>query len=74
MQGHFYSIEKGRLKATFMRFFDLKTSKKTKVIIGMLFCLAGLILLHWNIVIVGLPLFIVGFLVMNGLKWPWKPR
>jgi len=44
--------------------------KIPKVTIGVLLCLAALILLSRNLLVFGLPLFIAGFLIMNGWKWP----
>lgn len=38
---------------------------KNNVIIGLLCCLSGLILLHRNLIVLGLPLFLIGFYVMN---------
>lgn len=38
---------------------------KKHVIIGLLLCLASLILLHQGQVIIGLPGFIIGFLIMQ---------
>jgi hypothetical protein len=46
--------------------------KISKVTVGVLMCLASLILLSRNLIFFGLPLFIAGFLVMNGWKRPRK--
>lgn len=50
----------------------LNYMKISKVTIGVLMCLTALILLHNNLIVVGLPLFIAGFFVMYGGKWPWR--
>ncbi|WP_268753162.1 hypothetical protein [Desulfopila aestuarii] len=38
---------------------------KNKVTIGLLLCMAGLIFLSRNQTLLGLPLFLLGFLLMN---------
>ncbi|WP_169309067.1 hypothetical protein [Desulforhopalus sp. IMCC35007] len=43
-----------------------------KVSIGVLLCLSGLILLHWNQAFAGVPVFMAGILVMNGGSWRRK--
>lgn len=39
--------------------------RKHKVISGLLLCMSGLILLHRHQPLLGLPLFLAGFLLMN---------
>lgn len=48
--------------------------KIPKITLGVLCCLLALVLLSYNILILGLPLFILGFLLMNGFRWPWQRR
>jgi hypothetical protein len=48
--------------------------KKYKTLLGISLCICGLILVHRNILVVGLPAFIVGFLVLNGGRMPWSRR
>jgi hypothetical protein len=41
-----------------------------KVAIGVLLCLAALILLNRNNTFIGIPAFIIGIILMYGGKWP----
>lgn len=43
-----------------------------KVTIGVLLCLSSLILMHGNNAVIGIIAFVVGIVLMNGGKRPWK--
>ena len=41
-----------------------------KVTLGVLFCLSSLVLLHRHDAALGIIVFIVGIILMNGWQWP----
>ena len=42
----------------------------SKVTLGVLLCLSSLILMHRNHATIGIIVFVVGIVLMNGWKWP----
>lgn len=48
--------------------------KYNKAVYGTVLCIGSLILLGKNIIILGVPLFVAGILMMNNWKWPWSRR
>jgi hypothetical protein len=41
-----------------------------KKLLGLLLCMASLVLLHRNLVGIGLPVFVFGIMLMYEFRWP----